>query len=117
MADSLESWPGILAWPDRKYYSEEHENPAVRTEMEGGYVASRPRHRRAPLRRTWTFGYTDLSNSSKKALEGFYNAQKGGSKVFQWLNVYEYQNAVYEYLQANPNASLADAYILSLIHI
>jgi hypothetical protein len=85
MADSFESVI-ISRQPDRKFWWLQKEDPAIRTDMEGGYVASRPRHNRDPLRRTWTFGYTDIDATDRAALENFWDSQKGGSKVWIWLD-------------------------------
>lgn len=81
---------------DRKYYKVELENPVIKTEFEGGFVASRPRHRRFPLRRKFTTGFTDLSYYDKQNLEQFWNEMKGGSTVFQWLDIHEHASAAFE---------------------
>lgn len=81
---------------DRKYYSEESEDPAIRTEFEGGFVSSRARHKRSPLRRTYTTGFTDISNTEKLALQAFWVAQKGGSKIFEWFDPFAHATVAYE---------------------
>jgi hypothetical protein len=70
---------------DAKYFSVKLEDPSIKAEMEGGYVVSRPRHTRTP-RRTWTTGFTDLSNAERLTLESFWNTQRGGSEIFLWKN-------------------------------
>lgn len=70
---------------DSKYYGVEAEDPAVRSDMEGGYVASRPRFTRTP-RKTFTTGFTSISNADRATLEAFWDAKKGGAVVFTWLN-------------------------------
>jgi hypothetical protein len=59
------------------------EDVGIRSEMEGGYVLTRPRHTRRP-RRTWTTGFTDLSNAEKETFETFFN-NNGTYKVFTYL--------------------------------
>jgi phage-related protein len=61
------------------------ENPVQRTELEGGYVATRAKHTRAP-RKTWSCGFTFISNADKGALETFWDTVKGGSVAFDWTN-------------------------------
>ena len=48
------------------------EDVGIRSEMEGGYVLTRPRHTRRP-RRTWSTGFTDLSDVQKGQFEDFFN--------------------------------------------
>lgn len=49
------------------------EDVGMRSEMEGGYVLTRPRHTRTP-RRIWITGFTDLDNSQKLVFEAFWNS-------------------------------------------
>jgi len=74
---------------DRAFFEEETEDPSVRTEFEAGYVASRPRHVRTALRRTWKSGYTDISDADKKQFSAFYNEVKGGSIAFEWVDQFD----------------------------
>lgn len=55
---------------DSAKFGFEQEDVGIRSEMEGGYVLTRPRHTRTP-RRTWTTGFTDLSNTDKTTFEDF----------------------------------------------
>jgi hypothetical protein len=80
---------------DAKFYEVEVENPVIRTEFEGGYVASRPRHNRGRLRRIWTTGYTALTAADKQVIEDFWNETKGGSLIFTWFNETEFEAAFY----------------------
>lgn len=76
----------LLSRPmDRKHYGLSIQNPAVSTESEGGYIITRPRFTRRP-RRTWTFGYTDISMADKSRIEQFYNDMLGGSMMFYWVD-------------------------------
>lgn len=77
--------------PDAKFYDVEVENPAIRTEFEGGYVASRTRHRRSRLRRTFTTGYNNLDDLDRVVLEDFWNLVKGGSVIFSWFDEIAYE--------------------------
>ena len=58
------------------------EDTGMRSEMEGGYVLTRPRHTRSP-RRTWTTGFTDLNNADKATFEAFFAAH-GTYKAFDY---------------------------------
>jgi hypothetical protein len=71
--------------PDSSKYSIEVEDPAVRTEMEGGYVYTRPRHTRRP-RRTFKIGYTYVVDEVKDGILDLWDAASGGSVIFSWLN-------------------------------
>jgi hypothetical protein len=68
---------------DSAKYGFEQEDNAVKPQMEGGYVLSRPRFTRRP-RRTWKTGFTDITNADKLLLEAFYNA-KGTHMSFTYL--------------------------------
>ena len=69
---------------DSKYYTEQQEDQTMRTEMEGGYVYSRPRHTRAP-RMTYTTGFTHIDNEAKIEIKAFIDTVKGGSDAFNWI--------------------------------
>src|SRR4051812_39783284 len=70
---------------DSKKFSVEFEDPAIRSDMEGGYVYSRARFTRQP-RRTWTTGYTFIKQQGKVDIQTFWNTVRGGSVIFQWRN-------------------------------
>ena len=70
---------------DSQYFMESPEDPAMRTDMEGGYEISRARFTRAP-RRTYTSGFTRMTQTQKDALDTFYDSVKGGSVVFDWTH-------------------------------
>lgn len=57
---------------DAAHFGFEQEDVGIRSEMEGGYVLTRPRHTRTP-RRTWKTGFTDLSDADKTTFESFIN--------------------------------------------
>lgn len=73
----------ILNGRDARYYSVEHENVVMRNKMEGGYVQTRARHTRS-ARRTFTTGYTQMTEADRQTLEAFWNSVRGGSKMFDW---------------------------------
>lgn len=58
---------------DSSKYGFQQEDVGMRSEMEGGYVLTRPRHTRTP-RRTWKTGFTNLSDSDKQTFENFVNS-------------------------------------------
>lgn len=72
----------LLTKEDAAKYGIELEDTGIRSEMEGGYVLSRPRTTRRP-RRTWTTGFTDITNADKLLLETFVNT-KGTFASFTW---------------------------------
>jgi hypothetical protein len=75
----------MTAKEDSKYRSERQADPAIRKEVEGGYVLTRPRYTRAP-RKTFTTGFTHISETDKAALQTFYSSKKGGSDSFTWAD-------------------------------
>lgn len=79
----MSQFPTLSKKEDSRYFDIEHEDPAVRSEMEGGYVQSRPRHTRKP-RRTITTGFTDLPQADVDTLEAFWDEVKGGSSAFSY---------------------------------
>jgi hypothetical protein len=76
-------FPTLADGQDSKLYSVEAENPAIKTETDGGYVISRAKHTRKP-RKTFTTGYTSISDADKKKIEAFYDLVRGGSVIFDW---------------------------------
>lgn len=72
----------LVGKEDASKYGFEMEDVTKRSDMEGGYVMSRPRTTRPP-RRTWSSGFTDISNEDKLLLEAFY-VQYGGFKQFTY---------------------------------
>lgn len=78
-------YPNIPDSFDPARYEIDFEDPAIATEMEGGYVVSRARHTRPP-RRTWTIGYTKMKHADKLLLDAFYAQVRGGSTIFDWTN-------------------------------
>jgi phage-related protein len=70
---------------DSSKYGVEQENQALASSMEGGYVATRPRHTRRP-RKTFSSGFTSLTETQKTALQAFFDSVYGGSVIFNWTN-------------------------------
>ncbi len=73
----------LLGKEDSKYRTEKLADPVMRNEIEGGYVSTRPRYTRTP-RKTWTTGFTHVTEAEKEALVSFWNARRGGSASFTW---------------------------------
>ena len=63
----------------------EFEDPAQRSDMEGGYVITRAKHTRRP-RRTFSIVYRQLNTADKDLLDAFYDTVKGGSVIFDWVS-------------------------------
>jgi hypothetical protein len=94
----------LAAKQDAAEYGFEQEDKGIRSEMEGGYVLSRPRFTGAP-RRTWKTGFNNLSDTDKGTFEAFfaiygtyqefdYNIPTGGGTVvvrFKQAPKYEYK--------------------------
>lgn len=78
----MADFPDFGGKEDSTKFTLELEDVGVRSEMEGGYVLTRPRHTRRP-RRTWTTGFTDLSDDQKNTFEAFFNTH-GTYKVFTY---------------------------------
>lgn len=81
----MKTFPTLTSKPDTRHYSVDREDPALRNEMEGGYVSSRPRFTRKP-RRTFTIGFTNLSDDDLSTLNNFWDEVRGGSVGFEWVN-------------------------------
>lgn len=73
------------AIPDSKQFKESKEDPVLRSQIEGGYVATRPKHTRNP-RKTWSITIRQLTNADKALLDAHWNSQHGGSLIFDWVN-------------------------------
>lgn len=63
--------------------SESFADPAIKQQSDGGYTVTRPRYTRAP-QRTWTIGFTNISQTEKELLEQFWIDMRGGSNSFTW---------------------------------
>lgn len=70
---------------DSSQYAVEQEDPALKSDLEGGYVVSRARHTRQP-RKTFTSGFRAISNADRITLQGFYDTVRGGSVIFDWID-------------------------------
>jgi len=68
-----------------KYFGVAQANPAKMAEVEGGYTVSRSRYTRLP-RKTWTTGFSDLTDAQKDSFADFWDAKMGGSASFTYLN-------------------------------
>jgi len=70
---------------DSKVYNVEQEDPALKSDLEGGYVVSRAKHTRKP-RKTFTTGYRAVSDADRKMLQNFYDTVRGGAVIFDWTD-------------------------------
>jgi len=70
---------------DSAKYNVQQENTALAPKMEGGYVATRPRHTRRP-RKTWSSGFTSLTEAQKTLMQAFFDSVYGGSVIFDWTD-------------------------------
>lgn len=70
---------------DASKYEVSRADPAMRAEMDGGYVVTRARYTRKP-RRLFKVGYTSITNADKTTLDNFYDAVSGGSLIFVWTD-------------------------------
>jgi len=78
-------FPTLSTGQDSRHYTMTQEDPAIKSEMEGGYVVSRPRHTRKP-RKKFTGGFTEIRDADKALLEAFYDTVRGGSLIFDWTD-------------------------------
>lgn len=75
--------PGLEGEEDSSKFSITREDPTVRTNTDGGYIYTRPRYTRTPSR-TFTTGFTFVTEEQRQILEAFWNAQRGGSDAFTY---------------------------------
>lgn len=81
----MAAFPTLTAGPDSSKFTQSRVDNSMRKELEGGYVATRPRNTRAPLSK-WKVTYTNISNADKALLDAHWDTQKGGSLIFAWTN-------------------------------
>lgn len=55
-------------------------DPALPIKTEGGYAITRPRTTRRP-RRSFSLGFTDISNQDKEDIQALYDESRGGSDI------------------------------------
>lgn len=75
-------FPTLSNKEDAKKFGFETEDVGIRSEMEGGYVLTRPRFTRPP-RRTWKTGFTDISNTEFETFYTFW-VEHGTFKAFTY---------------------------------
>jgi phage-related protein len=81
----MADFPTLAEGQDSSLYEVQSEDPVVRTELEGGYVSSRPRHTRTP-RKTYKTGFTRIGTADKALLDAFWTSVRGGSLQFNWTD-------------------------------
>lgn len=72
---------------DSAQYVPDFEDPSITTDIEGGYMASRPRHTRAP-RGNWKMGWQMMNDVDFQTLMNFWITTKGRSNLFAWTDPY-----------------------------
>jgi hypothetical protein len=70
---------------DSSKFSQEKENPAMGSKMDGGYVVTRPRHTRRP-RRTFSAGFTDMRADKQPVFDAFFDSTHGGAVIFLFVH-------------------------------
>lgn len=68
----MANFPSLGDGEDAKKYGFDTEDVGKRSEMEGGYVLTRPRHTRRP-RRMWKTGFTAVSQTDFDTFLEFWN--------------------------------------------
>lgn len=81
----MPAFPTLSVDHDSSKYSVELDDNTMSQDLEGGYTATRKRTTRKP-RRTWTIGYTHITDADKNALVAFYE-QNVSAVIFTWLNI------------------------------
>lgn len=75
---------GFTAKEDSGYYGIEFEDNTMRSDSDGGYEVTRPRFTRKP-RKTFTTGFTELSQANYDLLVEFWEKYQGSLK-FTWTD-------------------------------
>lgn len=70
---------------DSKHYKAIPEDPSIKTEMDGGYMVSRPRHTRTP-RLTFSLGWKSMLHADRNTVKAFWNTVRGSSNTFTWTD-------------------------------
>lgn len=78
-------FPTLSKGQDSQFYEMTPEDPALKTQMEGGYVVSRPKHTRKP-RRTFKTGFSSITQADYTTLMTFWETVRGGSLIFDWTD-------------------------------
>lgn len=78
----MANFPTLGGKEDASKFGFESEDVGIRSEMEGGYVLTRPRHTRRP-RRTWTTGFSSISNTEYNTFVTFWDTH-GTYKAFTY---------------------------------
>jgi hypothetical protein len=81
-------FPKLDKEQDSRFYEVVLEDVGMKSPLDGGYVASRPKHTRRP-RRSFKTGYSKISNADRATLEAFYTQTLGSSIIFEWCDPVE----------------------------
>jgi len=60
------------------------QDPAIRSQSEGGYITSRARFTR--VARRWTIRYEWMTQANKNTIKAFEDARHAGAESFTWTN-------------------------------
>lgn len=81
---SFPSISGFTAREDSSLFSKKLVNPAIRKELEGGFVSTRRRYTRTVYE--ITTGFTNISHADHLLFEAFVAAVGGGAGSFTYIN-------------------------------
>jgi len=81
----MADFPTISKLEDSKNFSENQQDPTITSEAEGGYVFRRARFTRIP-RKTFTTGFTDITDADKATLQASYDTNMGGSEAMSYTH-------------------------------
>ncbi len=80
----IDEFAGFSAKEDSKYFDEKLVDPAIRKEIEGGFVSTRRRFTRSV--REITTGFTDISEENKQRFFDYVETVGGGSASFPYIH-------------------------------
>jgi len=81
----VSNFPTLSKKQDSKYFSESAIDPVMKTKVDGGYVMTRAKYTRTP-RRTFTTGFSLITDNDKALLQTFWSDVKGGSDAFEYTH-------------------------------
>lgn len=81
----MADFPPVGISQDSSLFSETQQDPALRNEIEGGYVTTRAKYTRTP-RKTFKTGFTHITDAQKQTLQAFWDTKKGGSASFTYTH-------------------------------
>lgn len=97
----MANFPTLNNKEDSKKFGFDTEDVGIRSDMEGGYVLTRPRHTRPP-RRIFKTGFTGINNTDFNSFMAFWNSY-GTYKAFTYIVKTSNNELVNVRFQAKPN--------------